>query len=239
MTNEYPETYSIGDLLVRLPEPNRSSITTKHLELLKFITDNYQKGITPAVQGSNEGKSEGDPEVVWPPDFLEVRDDLLHLGFIVNLLPEPAHSKGLEKLMELAELTLTNTPRNGTILDMPMQYVQFSKDYLVGDSVTQILGLTYEYGYTDEEVLEKTRFLITSDSAIKKHNPDAEHIYWEAPIPEGGQYVEGSFSCTGVVYRAIPEQYIHQHYQATAPVCIVDGMWQYVLDDRPALDPST
>ncbi|MGI0485903.1 hypothetical protein ACN4EK_10730 [Pantanalinema rosaneae CENA516] len=238
MTNKYPDTYGIDDLLIRLPEPNRSYIITKHLELLMFITINYKRGVTPAVQKPAEDVEEDkdDSEVVWPPDFLVVIDDLLHLEFIMQYLPEPARSEGSEKLMELSKLILTNTPRSGSILDMPMQFVQFSKEYLVGDSVTQILGLTNEYGYTDEEVLEKTKFLMTTKDAIKERSPTSTHIYWEAPIPEGGQYVEGSFSCTGVVYQAIPEQYVHWHYRSSASVRIVDGMWQHDSDDRPIND---
>ncbi|MBL1176688.1 hypothetical protein [Pantanalinema sp. GBBB05] len=251
MTNLYPKTDRLEDLLPRLPEPDRSIILTNRDELLRFIIESPRnRGIAQnteinanqqSVQDTNVEQDEGDnnnpisdSEIEWPLDFIRIKDDLYSFVYMIDPLPEPARSEGLRKLLELGKLILDSTFKAVSVLDMPMQYVQFSKDYRVGESTIRILGLTYEFGYTEEEVIEKTKFLMTSDIASKKHNPTASHIYWDAPTPDGGEYIKGSFSCTGVVYQAIPEQYIHEHSQGSIPIRIVNGMWQHNLDDiRP------
>ncbi|MGI0485902.1 hypothetical protein ACN4EK_10725 [Pantanalinema rosaneae CENA516] len=153
----------------------------------------------------------------WPADFAKVITAFDGLLYIIKMLPEPEISIGWQKYTELTKYILGVTRKQTqSLLDTPVRYVQLAKEYQVGESTVRVLGLVFETGWSDEEALNKAKFLMTSEIAFSKLDPTSG-IYWEAPIPKDRVYVEGSFSCTGVVYQAIPEQYAHQHFQSLAP----------------------
>ncbi|MGI0485900.1 hypothetical protein ACN4EK_10715 [Pantanalinema rosaneae CENA516] len=224
------KTNRLQELLIRFSEPDRSLITAKYLDVFKFPIERAPGRSQYTPEEANPGDFTPSP-INWPLDFTKVIDELYLMTSMMYGLSESDRSEGLEKLQELAELILNKTFEAVTILDMPRLFVQLSKEYQVGDSTVRILGLTDEYGYTDEEVIEKVKFSITNDIATRKLEPISDLIYWEALQPEGGEYIEGSLTCTGVVYQAVPEQYVHQHPQSAMTVQVIDGEWQYIWDE--------
>lgn len=147
-------------------------------------------------------------------EFEDMQTGLLMLSGMIGsdhlVEDERAIARSLfEELLEILERVIPTQTRS--LLNMPELYVQFAKQYRVGDETVRVLGLAAEYGYSNEEALEKIRFSMTNDIAVRKLEPTSNLIYWESSLPEGGEYIEGSFSCTEVIYQSLPEQYVHSH----------------------------
>ncbi|MBL1176687.1 MAG: hypothetical protein FWK01_16430 [Pantanalinema sp. GBBB05] len=139
-----------------------------------------------------------------------INNALVSLHEIVNRLGGTDRAEALTKFRELVAIVEGVTSKmTRPILDKSATFVQFAKDYHVGNSTTRIFGVTCDVGYTHEEVMENIKFSLNNpDIAYIKLKPTSKFIEWQDDLPEGSEYIEDSFTCTGVIYPSFHEVYM-------------------------------